>query len=389
MRIPEACSRRTGLLAIGAVLAGTCLIAGCAASAGTSTQQTAAPVVTSPLVTSLATVSGQTWAVVAMGGSATQASSFWELFTRPGASAEWQLVTPPGIADNGGLIAAAPAAGQRLDIAVRPSQGLTFSPLALTGDGGKTWGTGLVDASIAAVPDALAGGGGKMLALLADGTIDQAAGANWTRLAGPGTIGASAAARGCQVAGLTAVTLTSSGTPLAAASCARPGVVGIFARTAGTWDAVGPALTGPIAARQVQVLRLTATSTGNIALIRAGTGASASLLAAWSSDGIHWTVSSPLSGGSGQVSASGTGASGTVWLLLGSGRAETVSGPGAAWRVLPSTPPGTATLAADPGGALDALAVSGAKLTVYRLSLAGTWSKTQVLNVPIQSGSSS
>jgi hypothetical protein len=377
-------------MAMGAVLAGACLLAGCAAAAGTPAQQPPAPAATFPMATSLATVGGQTWAVVAMGGSAAQQESFWELFTRSAASTRWQLVTPPGIADNGGLVAVAPAAGQRLDIAVRPNQGLTFSPLALTGDGGKTWGTGLVDASIAAVPDALAGGSGTMLALLADGTIDQAAvpGTSWTRLAGSGAIGASAAARGCQVTGLTAVALTASGTPLAAASCARPGVVGIFARTAGTWDAVGPSLTGPLAARQVQVLRLTATSAGNIALLQAGTGGSASLLAAWSSDGIHWTVSPALPAGSGQVRASGTGASGTVWLLLAGGRAETVSGPGTAWRVLPATPPGTAALAAGSGGTFDALAVSGAKLTVYRLSPDGAWREIQVLNVPIQYGSS-
>ena len=68
-----------------------------------------------------------------------------------------------------------PAAAQGLDVAVRPSQDLTFSPLALTGNGGKTWDTGLVDASVAAVPDALALGGGRMLVLLGDGAIDQAA----------------------------------------------------------------------------------------------------------------------------------------------------------------------------------------------------------------------
>ena len=94
---------------------------------------------------------------------------------------------PAGIADNGGLVLAAPADGQRLDIAVRPSQGLTFSPLALTGDGGKTWDTGLVDAAVADVPDALAAGGGELLALLTNGTIEQAAapGTSWTRLTAP------------------------------------------------------------------------------------------------------------------------------------------------------------------------------------------------------------
>jgi hypothetical protein len=46
-------------------------------------------------------------------------------------------------------------------------------------------------------------------------------------------------------------------------------------------------------------------------------------------------------------------------------------------------------LAAGPGGAVDALAVSGGKLTVWRLAAAAAgWSETQTINVPIQYGSS-
>jgi len=78
-------------------------------------------------------------------------------------------------------------------------------------------------------------------------------------------------------------------------------------------------------------------------------------------------------------------------VLLGAGRAETISGPGSAWRTLPALPAGTATLAPGPGpgpGTFDALAVSGSRLTVWRL--AGTaWARVQVINVPILYGSSS
>ena len=326
-----------------------------------------------------------------VGGSAAQENTFWELFTRPAASSPWKLVTPPGIADNGGLVAAAPAAGQGLDIAIRPSQGLTFSPLALTGDGGKTWGTGLVDAAVAAVPDALATGDGKLLALLTDGTIEQAAtpGTDWTRLAAPGAIAASNAAQHCQITGLTAVALTASGTPLAAASCDRPGVVGIFARSGSAWESAGFTLDGRLASEPVQVLRLTGTSAGDVALLKAGSGDAATVLAAWSGDGTHWTVSPPAPAGSGPVRASGTGSDGAVWLLFASGRAAAVSGPGAAWRVLPSPPRGTAALATTTGSTFDALAVSGAKLIVFRLSQDGIWRQDQVLSVPIQYGSSS
>jgi len=327
---------------------------------------------------------------VAVGGSAGSENKFWELLTRPVASSQWKLVTPPGIADNGGLVAAAPAAGQQLDIAIRPDQGLTFSPLALTGDGGKTWGTGLVDAAVADVPDAFASGGGKMLALLADGSIEQAAapGSDWTRLATPGSLATSAAGRQCQVTELTGIALTASGTPLAAASCTRPGAVGIFTRSGNAWESAGLTLGGQLAGKPVQVLRLTGTSAGTVALLQAGTGSTADLLVAWSGDGTHWTVSTAAPVGSGPVRASGAGADGAVWLLLASGHAMAVSGPGSAWRVLPTPPGGTAALAPVAVGTFDALAVSGAKLTVYRLGADGAWRQDQVLNVPVQYGSS-
>ncbi|MGC1754164.1 MAG: hypothetical protein WA805_13810, partial [Trebonia sp.] len=337
------------------------------------------------LVTSMTTANGATWAIVAMGGSAAGANQFWELFARAAASDRWELVTPPGVASNGGLVAAGGPA--TLSVAFRPSQGLTFSPLAVTSDAGKTWRTGLIDAPVASDPDALAAGAGAMLALLGDGTVEQGgtSGGSWTRLAAPGAIASSAAGRQCHVTSLTAVAYAPSGTPLAAASCARPGITGIFARSGTAWQAVGPVL----AARQVTVLRLTTIAAGDLALLQARAGSGATLLAAWTSDGTRWTISAPLAVGIGQVAASGTGSGGAAWVLLADGRAYEVSGPGSAWRRLPSPPSGTAALAAGPGDAYEALAVASGKLTVYRLSPAGAWGKLQTLSVPIQYGSSS
>ena len=104
---------------------------------------------------------------------------------------------------------------------------------------------GLIDAPVASAPDALAAGAGAMLALLGDGTVEQGGttGGSWTRLAAPGAIASSAAGRQCHVTSLTAVAYTPSGTPLAAASCARPGIAGIFARSGTTWQAAGPSST--------------------------------------------------------------------------------------------------------------------------------------------------
>jgi hypothetical protein len=386
---PVTTARRAVLVAgVGLLLAG-CASAGTHAAAVPSDTTASAPLATSMVASSTAAASGgAAWAILPMGGAAADENQFWELFTRQ--AGHWQLVTPPGVADNGGLVAT--GAGASVTVAFRPSQGLTFSPLAVTTDGGKAWATGLLDAPVASVPDALAGDGtSTMLALLSDGAVDQASasGAGWTRLAAPGAIASSAAGRRCQVGGLTAVAYTPSGTPLVAADCGRAGVAGVFAHVGGDWQAAGPTVSG---AQSAQVLRLSGTGSGDIALLQAG-GRGGGLVAAWTGpswtgESTGWTTSAPLAG-AGQVIGSGTGPGGAVWVLLAGNRAAVISGAGGTWRMLPAPPPGTAALAALPGGVFEALAVSVAKLTVYRLSAASAWSRTQVINVPIQYGSSS
>ena len=161
----------------------------------------------------------------------------------------------------------------------------------------------------------------------------------------------------------------------------RRGVAGVFADSGGVWQAAGPVLPAGFGEDQVQVLALASTADGNAALLLAGT----SLLAAWS-DGGRWTVSAPVAVGG--VSASGFGPGGSVWVLVGGGRAETIGGPGGSWRALPALPTGTATLAPGSGsGSYDALAVAGSKLTVWRLTV-GAWAKVQLITVPIAYGSS-
>jgi len=64
------------------------------------------------------------------------------------------------------------------------------------------------------------------------------------------------------------------------------------------------------------------TAAGDVALLQAGAGGTASLLAAWTSDGTHWTVSPPLAAGTGRVTSSGTGSDGAAWVLLSGGRGD-------------------------------------------------------------------
>ena len=382
-----------GWARIGLALACAGLAAGCGSrsqtaagsGAGHSGAAPSAPAMTVPLSTSLVTSQG-TWAITVMGGSAASEDNFWQLFVRPTGAGQWSEVTPPGVADNGGLVAA--GTGTSLVIGFRPSQNLAFSPLATSTDAGRNWTPGLLDADLGNESGALAvDPSGQALALLQDGTIQTAptagaaAAGQWSELTTRQALAASAPGRDCGLQALDAVSFGPDKTPMTAGSCERPGVAGVFTDTSGRWQSAGLALPAAYRDDQVQVLGLAATSGGNVALLLAGD----SLLAAWS-NGTRWTVSAPVAVGA--VRASGFGTGGSTWLLLSGGRAETVSGPGAAWQALPTVPTGTATLAPGPGGGYDALAVSGSNLTVWRLTK-GAWGQIQVIKVPIEYGSSS
>jgi hypothetical protein len=383
-------TRATAALALAAVA----LAAGC----GSPGPAVSGPVAEAPpggapfLATSLVTGAGS-WAVVVMGGSVASHNNFWQLFARPAGSSTWQVVTPPGTADNGGLVLA--DAGASLITGFRPSQYLTYTPLSLTRDGGRAWSsTGPLDASLANVPDALAAApaSGTLLALTADGTAELASPGytSWTTLATRRSLAATAAGRRCGLQDLTAAAFAPPGTPMLGGGCGRPGTTGIFADTGGTWRAAGPVLPAALAGQSVQVLRLTSTASGTIALLTAGTGSGASLLAAWSPDGGgHWTLSPPLPlHGAGLTSASfGPGGSATV--ITTTNRGQIITGAGSSWLPLPPLPPGTATLAPGPGGMADALAVHGGTLTVWQYVPGGTtWAQAQVVKVPIPYGSS-
>ena len=378
-------------------LAAAALAAGCGsprpAASGPGPAAEAPPGGAPFLATSTVTAAG-TWAVVVMGGPVAQENNFWQLFARPAGSSTWRLVTPPGTADNGGLVLA--DVGGSLITGFRPSQYLTYTPLTLTGDGGRVWSsTGPLDAALANVPDALAAapGNGTLLALLTDGTAELAAPGytSWTTLTTQRSLAATPAGRRCGLQDLTAAAFAPPGTPLLGGGCGRPGTTGIFADTGGTWQAAGPALPAALAGQSVRVLRLTSTASGTVALLTAGTGSGASLLAAWSPDGgSHWTLSPPLPlHGAGLTSAS-FGPGGSAAVITTANRGQIITSTGSSWLPLPPLPPRTATLAPGPGGTADALAVQGGTLTVWQHVPGGpAWAKVQVVNVPIQYGSSS
>jgi len=386
-----ACSAITALALASAALTAAC---GSAAPAARGPAPEAPPAGAPFLATSLVTAAG-TWAVAVMGGSVAAHDNFWQLFVRPAGSPGWKLVTPPGVPDNGGLVLA-PAGGRSLITGFRPSQFLTYTPLSATADGGQAWSsTGPLAGALANVPDALAAapGTGHLLALLTDGTAAMAAPsgyARWTSLASVRSLASTSPGRQCGLQGLTAAAFSPSGQPLLGGTCRHPGTAGIFAETGGTWHAAGPPLPAALAGQAVQVLRLTGTANGTVALLAAGAGPATSLLIASSSDGgSHWAMSPPFPlHGATPVSTS-FGPGDTAAVMLNGNRGETLAGNGASWRALPPLPAGTATLAPGPGAGLDALAVHRTILTVWHLAPgSGAWAKTQTINVPIQFGSS-
>lgn len=395
---------RRGRVRAGAVAAAVAAIASSAAlaacgssSASSAGDSTAASAPAVALATSLGTAK-DTWAIVPMTANPT----FWEVFVRPAESATWRLVTPSGVADNGGLVAAADS-GSALTVAVRPSQDLKFTPLASTADAGASWSTGgPISAGVAASPSAFAVSGRQLAALLGNGTIETSsdAGSTWRTLAKPGAIAASAAGQRCGTVGVTAVSFVPVPSEvLAAGRCGASGSAGFFDYSAGHgWQRLSVPVSG-------QLVRLGE----GTALVRAKAGLTALWIASypigWSghpplptptaASSADWITSAPLPVTSGAITSGGlAGATATspggVWVLMPGGQAATISGPKQQWLLLPPTPAHTTVLASGPGRSIDALAVSGSRLTVWQLDRGATiWTKAQTMNVPIQYGSSS
>ncbi len=213
---------------------------------------------------------------------------------------------------------------------------------------------------------------------------------SWTRLATHQELATTAAGTRCGLSSLTAAAFTSSGEPLLAASCARPGTAGIFAYASGKWHPAGPPLPAAYAHQAITVLRLTTTTSITTALLAAGTGPAARLMAAWSrDDGAHWTLSPALRLTGATLTSASPGPDGTMAIVLNSSHAQTITATAARWQPLPALPPGTATLAPGTAGGWNALAARGTKLTIWQAAPgARTWASTQAINVPIQFGSS-
>jgi hypothetical protein len=391
--------RRSWLSRAAAGLALTVLVSACGsvtvAKQATARQQVAGDITGPGLATSFATGSDG-WAVVEMGGTPAREDNFWELFARPRGGL-WRLATPPGVASNGGIVAATAMTGP-LVTAFRPSQDLTFSPLAATADTGRRWAqANVLDAGLADLPAALAASqAGDLLALTERGAVDQGAalGSRWRPLTSLIALKADPAIKAvCRLSGLTAVAWSAAGSPVLGGGCpARPAGplrVPLLTDSAGSWQVTGPALPDALAGGPVRVLALGTTGAGITAVVAAGAGAAASVLAAWSADGgRRWTISSALRAGPVRLSSVSALANGSVGVVMAGGRAAVIGWRAARWRDLPSLPAGTATLAAGNGGAPQVLVPRGGLLSVWQLAAARRWTLVQTVRITIPYGSS-
>jgi hypothetical protein len=366
------------------------LAAGCGSVAPAQTGQAAAAGQrTLPLDTSVVG-QGESYSILEMGGSAASEENFWQLFVRPAGASQWRLATPLGVADNGGLVAAATGAGSLL-AGFRPSQDLTFSPLAATADNATSWSAiAPLPAGLADEPGALtANAAGHLLALTTTGTVLVSDGARskWTTVTTERVLAASAAGRACGLTGLTAVAFGTDGSPLLAGSCSQPGEVGLFSRVAGGWRLAGPQL-GAAGLGASAVLTVATAGSVTTALIRSGPAAGGRLVVAWQTAAGQWSTSATLIIKSAGILSGSAWPGGAIGVVFTGARAAVITGQGGHWEPLSNMPAHTATLAVEPGGQVEALSASGGTFGAWTIA-SGSWHIAQTIRVPIPYGSSS
>ena len=353
-----------------------------------------------PMVSAVSTPS-DSWVTLRMGDLSDPANTFWELFHNTPGSSTWSLVTPPGVADNGGLVES--ASGGSVTVGFVPSGLLRFSPLAVSAHSGASWAPSFLPGALAPLPDALADSAsppGSAVALLDGGRALSGAAdlTSWRSLVTANAL--SRVSPGCGVVGLDGATLLPGGVPLIATGCRRAGQVGLFTRTAGTWQPAHVTLGGALRGAATTVLRVQSMAATTTVLALATQRGRRFLVALWQSGVAPWAAAKPFALGPGaSVSSTALDAAGDAAILLG-GRtgsppvAMEVT-PAGRWMQLPRPPTGTTALAL-PAGApvgsgpdVDAFTVAGASLGVFSLTASGqAWTRVQSNRIPLAYGSS-
>ena len=353
-------------------------LAGCSAAPSAGSGGPAAAPASIGLATAVASGSGAAWATLPVPGPAGATATYWQLLVRPAGGAAWRLATPPGVADNAGLVVTGPPGGA-LTVGFVPADRLTFTPLAVTADGGAHWSQGLLPDRLAGRPDALTTlSAGALIAVTARAAeVSGPSGARWRPLVTEAALAASPAGRGCGLRALTAAAVP-GGAPLLAGDCARPGRVGIFRRVGGGWALADIALPAALRTARVTVLRLLTVNGRGAALIAAAGPAGTVLLAATSGGGSGWTVGPPIGIGHTVARFASVGPGGDWAVALANSRAVLVSP--RSDRYLPGRLPGRdATVV--PGGTVSALVPGAGTVSVWELS-GGGWRRRQTIGIP-------
>lgn len=422
-----------GVTLVCGIAAGVADPAGVPAGAATRSVRSVQAVQARPADAGLAqswTSGASAWAVVALGHLGRRLDTFWQILVRPGGAPRWSIVTPPGVASNGGFSAEGTPGGSSgpgvVTAGFQPSQYLTYSPIASTDDGGKTWTAGTLASGLLPVADAVAAEpDGAVLALVraGGGALLRSTGSltAWRTLISRRALDATRAGRACGILALSAVSAPSEAPPGApseapaassaelGAACGVRGVVGLFHLSASGW--VATRVRVPSGARSTfTVLRLEAGTAGTWALAEGRGLRVASLVALWRAGPaaswraspqvrLHGSVLSTAAlGGRSLLVATGsgsrtqdllwTGGPATRWRSLGpppAGAQVIVPAPGPASS---SAPAGAPVPAAGPGP-LSALVVAGSEVTVWQRARTGRWGPTaQRLHVPVEYGSS-
>jgi hypothetical protein len=340
------------------------------------------------------TMNGSIYAAIPMGDLGQSLNTFWQLFELSGGSTGWKLLTPPGIADNGGLVieGGSPSA---LTVAIRPSNLLTFTPIALKANHTSWSDGGLIPAALVGAPTAYVGTNVASFAAVKNGggaVLRSTNGTAWNKIGSSASL-SSVAGGSCRLAGVQALA-TNRGLPLyAGGTCVAGDRAGIF-EFSGSWRDIGPKL-GSLADRSSRVvLELSATESGLEALIATSSGATTRLILAFSStNGASWVTSDSLRIPSSAdiVSSGGLGSSGAYVVWQKSGTMAAVAGANGRWTSLPRLPDHALTLAfpQGPSGRIDALGGHHSEFLAWQLdSSRSRWRQTEAFAVPIVYGSS-
>jgi hypothetical protein len=317
-------------------------------------------------------------------------NTFWEVFTLPSGGQNWAEHTPPDVADNGGLVIA-PTSGGAV-VGFRPSNLLSFSPLASTIDGGTTYTAGLLSGGLAKVPDALSvSPSGHAAALTTTQVLTSAALLSaWRPVTTLAALRASPAGQACGAGQVTAVMTTDSDI-FVGLSCSLPGVVGLLQHAGSAFVSAAVQLPAADARDVVDVLRIVQYKQGVAALIGVHNGSTTTYIAAWNSapGSAAWTLSAPQPTSGTLMSTGVTSSVGFAVLIKansGALTAQVVAGPGGSWTQLATPPAGTATISVASNRS-DALVVDSDTVTDYQLT-DGQWVKAQTVQVAIPYGSS-